>query len=58
MDQVKYNGMLDCIIKMYRNEGILAFYKGLTPSIMKIFPASGIFFLFYELTLSTLNTLE
>lgn len=58
LDQVKYTGMLDCIVKMYRNEGVLAFYKGLTPSIMKIFPASGLFFLSYELTLSTLNALE
>lgn len=52
---VVYTGMLDAFQKIYRHEGILGFYKGLTPSLLKIFPTSGIFFLFYELTLSTLN---
>lgn len=27
--QVNYKGMTDAIIKMYRNEGITSFYKGL-----------------------------
>ena len=58
LDQVRYNGMLDCIKKMYKNEGALSFYKGITPGILKIFPSSGIFFLFYEFTLGTLNTVE
>jgi hypothetical protein len=42
---------VDCAKKIYKNEGITAFYKGLTPSILKIFPASGMFFVTYEGTL-------
>ena len=47
--------MTDAFIKIYKNEGILAFYKGFTPGILKIFPTSGIFFLTYELCLGQLN---
>ena len=54
-ETVRYKSATDCIVKMYRNEGILSFYKGLSPSILKIFPASGLFFLFYELTLGALD---
>ena len=49
-----YKGMIDCIRKTYRNEGILAFYKGYVPMIIKVFPQSGIMFLTYELLLSRL----
>ena len=45
---MKYNGIVDTVQKIYLNEGIRGFYKGLTPTVIKIFPASGLFFLFYE----------
>ena len=48
--------MLDCAKKIYKNEGITAFYKGLTPNVIRIFPASGLFFLTYEYTLKILNS--
>lgn len=54
-DRIMYKGTLDAFSKIYRNEGLLGFYKGFTPSLLRIFPTSGIFFLFYELTLSTLS---
>lgn len=47
--------MIDTFLKIYKNEGIQGFYKGLTPSLVKIFPTSGLFFLAYEITLSYLN---
>ena len=53
--EIRYNGMIDTIKKIYRNEGMKGFYKGLTPNILKIFPTSGLFFLSYELTLSYLD---
>lgn len=53
--EVRYDGMVDCAYKMLRNEGIFAFYKGLTPNLLKLFPSSGMFFLAYELTLRMLN---
>ena len=54
-EQIKYDGVLDCFRKMYKNEGIRAFYKGLTPLVIKIFPSSGVFFLAYESTIRVLN---
>ena len=54
-NQIMYTGVIDCFRKMYKNEGIGAFYKGLTPLVIKIFPSSGVFFLAYEYTLLMLN---
>ena len=48
--------MRDVARKIYRNEGISGFYKGLTPNLIKIFPSSGIFFLSYELTIGYLKS--
>jgi|LauGreDrversion4_2_1035121.scaffolds.fasta_scaffold79620_4 hypothetical protein len=55
-DQVVYKGVIDAFRKIYRNEGIRAFYKGLTPLAIKIFPSSGLFFLTYEYTLLLLSS--
>ena len=49
--EIHYQGVFDIALKIYRNEGILAFYKGLTPNLLKVFPSSGLFFLAYEGTL-------
>lgn len=54
-EQTIYNGVIDCFKKTYRNEGIGAFYKGLTPLVIKMFPTSGVFFLAYEGTLRMLS---
>ena len=51
-----YHGVIDCGIKMFRNEGMRSFYKGLTPLMLKIFPSSGVFFLTYEYTLKLLDS--
>ena len=50
--------MVDTFKKILKNEGILGFYKGLTPNLLKIFPTSGVFFIFYELTLSYLKKID
>ena len=55
--ETRYNGMVDCARKVYRNEGFFAFYKGLTPNLIKVFPSSGLFFLAYEGTIQCLKTL-
>lgn len=54
-EAIEYKGMVDCATKMYRNEGMQAFYKGLTPNLIKVFPSSGLFFLSYELTMRHLQ---
>ena len=47
--------MIDVAKKMYRNEGWTAFYKGLTPNLVKLFPSSGLFFFSYEATIRALD---
>jgi len=44
-----YNGILDCINKIIKNEGPKAFFKGLGPRIMIISPLFGITLVVYEI---------
>ncbi len=46
--------MVDVAKKIDRNEGMAAFYKGLTPNLLKVFPSAGLFFISYEATLLAL----
>ena len=41
-DQKLYNGMVDCFVKIVRNEGPLALYKGFTPQWMRFGPTTTI----------------
>ena len=44
----KYAGSLDCIKKIYSLEGWIGFYKGLTPNLVRVVPATMITFVVYE----------
>ena len=37
-----YNGIIDCAVKVFRQEGITAFYKGAVPRMIVIAPLFGI----------------
>ena len=55
-EAVEYkSSMVDVARKIYRNEGMTGFYKGLTPNVLKVFPSAGLFFLSYEATLLFLS---
>lgn len=41
---IKYNGIIDCIKKIYNIDGIIGFYKGLGYCYIKIFPSMAIQF--------------
>ncbi|XP_074123701.1 solute carrier family 25 member 32 isoform X2 [Sminthopsis crassicaudata] len=43
-----YNGVLDVINRTWRKEGILGFYKGIVPNLIRVTPACCITFLVYE----------
>ncbi|KYQ93278.1 transmembrane protein [Tieghemostelium lacteum] len=45
---VKYRNFLDAIIKIIRNEGVLALYSGIKPAYLKVIPTVSINFLCYE----------
>ncbi|KAH7386653.1 copper amine oxidase [Phaeosphaeria sp. MPI-PUGE-AT-0046c] len=46
----QYSGLLDVLSKTYRNEGILAFYKGVIPNTLRVIPTTIVTFVVYENT--------
>ncbi|KAG0330483.1 hypothetical protein BGZ99_003054 [Dissophora globulifera] len=45
---VVYTGVMDCIRKIKRAEGMLGFYKGVAPNVIRVLPGTCITFLVYE----------
>lgn len=43
-----YSGIFDCMGKIFRSEGILAFYKGLTASFIRIGPHTVLSLSFWQ----------
>lgn len=52
-----YTGVRDVFTQMVRNEGISALFKGLTPVMLRAFPANAACFLGYELAMKGLNVI-
>ncbi|KRF82052.1 mitochondrial 2-oxodicarboxylate carrier isoform X1 [Drosophila virilis] len=52
LSQVHYTGVFDCFAKMYRQEGISSYWKGLMPPILAETPKRAIKFLVFEQTKS------
>jgi len=48
----KYSGLIRCFITVFREEGIIGLYGGLTPHLMKSVPAAMVYFTIYETMLS------
>jgi len=51
----KYSGMIDCIFKIWRNEGVFGFFKGVVPNVIKVVPSAAVTFLVYEETMKLLH---
>ncbi|CAG9818657.1 unnamed protein product [Phaedon cochleariae] len=45
----KCSGLNDCLVKIYRFEGVLGYYKGLSPSLIKAVVTSALHFSSYEM---------
>jgi len=56
--KLEYGGFLDCIFKMYRNEGTLAFFKGIGPSLWRLTLSSACFFFLLEKSRGLLISLD
>ncbi|XP_055331793.1 mitochondrial ornithine transporter 1-like [Paramacrobiotus metropolitanus] len=52
-----HTGFFTTLITIAKTEGVLALYNGLTPTLIRTFPASGILFVVYEFTKSSLEKL-
>jgi len=53
-----YNGTIDCATKVWKEETFLAFYKGLSPSLMKAAITTALNFSFYEIVIKYLDSLN
>jgi hypothetical protein len=49
-----YLGIVDCAIRVFREEGIGAFYRGLAPRLVSVVPMIGIQFGVYEFAKKTM----
>ena len=43
-----YKGIIDCAVRIAKEEGVRTFYRGLTPRLMSVVPMIGIQFGVYE----------
>jgi hypothetical protein len=44
----KYDGLVDCIRRIVKNEGMRGLFKGLVPCYLKVIPATAILFMTNE----------
>ncbi|KNC53408.1 solute carrier family 25 [Thecamonas trahens ATCC 50062] len=47
-DAARYKGIIDCVTKMWRYEGLRAFYNGVVPSVTGIIPSMGVDLAIYD----------
>ena len=45
---VAYKGIIDCAVRVFKEEGIATFYRGLPPRLVSVVPMIGIQFTVYE----------
>lgn len=51
----KYQGILDCFMKIIRTEGLLGLFRGFTPCILRATPANAATFVAFESTMNFLG---
>jgi len=44
----KYKGIIDCVVKMYKNEGFQSYFKGMGANYAKVIPSTALMFFSYE----------
>ncbi|KAG7396275.1 hypothetical protein PHYBOEH_002542 [Phytophthora boehmeriae] len=55
LDKPRFSGVTDCCRKLYAEGGVHRFYRGITPSLVRAFPANAVTFVAFEKTMSFLN---
>ena len=53
----KYSGWLDCVLKTYRNEGIIGFTSGLGPCLFRAFPVCAVLFTVQNFSSDIINSI-
>ena len=57
MSKRQYSGMIDCFVKIYRAEGTRAFFKGVSPALLRAFPVNAATFAAHSLVIRNLKDL-
>lgn len=53
-----YRGLVDCMVRIAKEEGIRGFFKGLSPSLMKAALSTGFTFFWYEVSLNVMRNMK
>jgi solute carrier family 25, member 33/36 len=53
--QLKYTGLVQCFKLVWKQEGLMGLYGGLTPHLMRTVPSAAIMFGMYEGILRLFN---
>ncbi|KAH9306338.1 hypothetical protein KI387_010742, partial [Taxus chinensis] len=56
--EIRYTGVVDCIKKIFRREGIPGFYRGCVTNLMRTVPAAVITFTSFEMIMRFFHTLD
>lgn len=44
----KYRGVIDCVVKIARKEGVVGYFRGIIPNALKVAPQAALTFVLYE----------
>lgn len=53
-----YQGLVDCMVRIAKEEGARGFFKGLSPSLVKAALSTGFTFFWYEFFLNAMRDLK
>lgn len=51
----EYGGVVDCVVRIFRNEGPVGFFKGCIPNAIRVAPSAAITFVTYETVMDILS---
>lgn len=54
--QMKYTGLIQCFTTVWKEEGMVGLYGGMTPHLLRVVPSAAIMFGVYEVTLRVCGT--
>ena len=47
----KYKGTIHCAVELWKEGGVVAFFRGIVPNLLKVAPGAALTFYVYEETL-------
>jgi len=51
----EYAGVIDCVARIWKREGIIGFFKGCIPNVIRVTPSAAITLVVYESTMTFLS---